>query len=119
MKKTNIVNRGFSLSRPGESRILKEQFVLHLEHGLHARPCALMVKTLRPFRCQAEVEVNGQKANGHSIMGLMTLAAADGSKMAFTLSGPDAPQAMTAVRHLFETNFEEAYHAPLVQSFSS
>ncbi len=93
-----------------QARSLRETFVLHLEHGLHARPCALLVKTLRPFRCNAQVETQGHLANGQSIMGLMALAAANGAELTFVISGQDAPQAMSAVSHLFATNFEDAYH---------
>lgn len=52
-------------------------------------------------------------------MGLMALAAVDKSRLAFAISGPDAPQAMTAVRRLFQTRFEEAYHAPMVHTLTS
>ncbi len=107
------INR--SSSRSPESRSLHQSFLLNLEHGLHARPCALLVKTLRPFRCKIQVETHGHLANGHSIMGLMALAAAKGSEVAFTISGRDALQAMAAIHRLFETNFEEAYHLPVVK----
>jgi hypothetical protein len=56
-----------------------------------------------------EVEVNGEKASGNSILGLMALGAGYGSKMSVTIVGTDAPQAMAAVEHLFKTHFEEAY----------
>jgi phosphocarrier protein HPr len=91
------------------SRTMSQSFVLNLDHGLHARPCALLVKTLRPFRCKVEVHANGHQANGHSIMGLMALAAADRTKMSFLLTGEDAPEALAAISHLFETRFEDAY----------
>ncbi len=95
-------------SRP-PVQTLRQTFVLNLEHGLHARPCALLIKTLVPFRCDVQVEANGERANGHSIMGLMALAAAKGSKITFTITGQSAPAAMAAVSQVFETNFEEAY----------
>ncbi len=88
---------------------LREAFVVNLDNGLHARPCALLVKALRPFRSTVDVEANGSKASGHSIMGLMALAASCGSTVTFTVSGEDAFQALAAVRHVFETDFEGAY----------
>ena len=96
------------------SQTLRQTFVLDLAHGLHARPCALLVKTLRPFRCRVEVQGNGQQANGKSIMGLMVLAAGKGSKLTFTMTGEDAAAAMAAVSRVFDTHFEDAYHAPSV-----
>ena len=88
---------------------MRRSFVVNLEHGLHARPCALLIKRLKPFRAEVLVEANREQASGHSIMGLMALAAGLGSSVTFTISGPDAPEAMLAVEHLFETQFAEAY----------
>ncbi len=93
------------------TRTLCESFVVDLEHGLHARPCALLVKTLRPFKCEVVVEANGHRAAGQSIMGLMALAAGHGTVIRFTITGLDAPAAMVAVSHLFDTHFVEAYRA--------
>ena len=88
---------------------LHRTFVLRNKNGMHARPCALLVKNLRLFRCDAEVEVNGQLANGHSIMGLMALAAGYESKMTFRITGEAAAQAMVAVQRLFDSHFAQAY----------
>lgn len=92
-----------------DASTLRQTFILKNKNGLHARPCALLVKTVRPYRCRVEVEVNGELANGHSIMGLMALAAGYESKMTFSIAGEDAARTMAAVEHLFETRFEEAY----------
>lgn len=91
---------------------LHRTFVVDLVHGLHARPSALLVKTLRGFHSESQVAANGETANGHSLMGLLTLAAGHGCNITFTITGEDAPQAMAAVAHLFETHFSEAYHNP-------
>ncbi len=94
-------------NRRGNARSLRQSFVVNLEHGLHARPCAQLVKTLRTFRSTIDVEANGQQANGHSIMGLMALAAGRECTLTFTITGPDAPEAMNAVNQLFETDFSQ------------
>ncbi len=88
-------------------RTLRQSFVVNLKHGLHARPCAELVKTLRLFRSRVEVQANGQQANGHSIMGLMSLAAGPDCRLTFTISGLDAPEAMSAVSELFENGFNQ------------
>ena len=95
---------------PAYLQTLCQTFVVNIEHGLHARPCALMVKTLRPFRSRIEIAANGEVANGHSIMSLMALAAGYQSSITFTITGEDAALAMTAVERLFETHFADAYH---------
>ncbi|HYG33739.1 MAG TPA: HPr family phosphocarrier protein [Clostridia bacterium] len=86
-------------------RTIRQTFTVNVPDGLHARPCALLVKTLNPFHSNVEVEVNGSQASGHSIISLMTLAANYGSKITFTIVGNDAEQAMAAVRKLFEARF--------------
>ena len=85
--------------------------MVDLQHGLHARPCALLIKTLRPFRANVLVQANGEAASGHSIISLMALAAGRGAKVSFTITGEDAFKAMDAVRQLFETRFEGAFKA--------
>jgi phosphocarrier protein len=88
---------------------LCQTFAMTSRNGLHARPCALLAKTLRPFACEARVEANGAVASGNSILGLMSLAAGFESKLTFIISGGEAARAMAAVQQLFETQFEEAY----------
>ncbi len=97
-----------------DSTSLRRTFVVNVELGLHARPCALLVKTLRPFSCEVEVEANGERASGHSIMSLMALAANYQTPVTFTLTGVDAHQAMAAIEHLFDTRFEDAYRTKKV-----
>ncbi len=94
-------------NRRSADRTMRQTFTVNLKHGLHARPCAQLVKTLRPFRSRVEVQANGQQANGNSIMGLMALAAGPKCKLTFTISGQDAPEAMAAVSQLFETEFSQ------------
>ncbi len=92
-----------------EVRRMRQTFVVNVQNGLHARPCALLVKTLQPFASKVEVEANGERASGHSIMGLMALAAGYGTEITFTITGKDAAEAMAAVGHVFATHFERAY----------
>jgi len=91
------------------SPTLRQTFTMTNRYGMHARPCALLVKTLRRFACEVEVAAGGTVANGHSILGLMALAVGFGSKLTFSISGSEAARAMAAVQQLFKTQFEEAY----------
>ena len=92
-------------------RRVRQTFVVNIEHGLHARPCALLVKAVRPYRSIVEVEVDGNKVSGKSILGLMALAAGCSSEITFTIVGEDASQAMAAVQQLFDAHFEVVLHA--------
>ena len=71
----------------------------------------MLVKTLQPYLSTVEVESNGEKASGKSILGLMSLGAGPGSNITFTIEGEDAFQAMSELERLFSTNFESAYRA--------
>ena len=110
MKKTTkpAAHKKIAPDGPNQST-LRQTFTMTNRNGLHARPCALLVKTLRPFACEVEVEHDDATASGNSILGLMALAAGFESKLTFIISGSEAARAMAAVQRLFETQFEAAY----------
>ncbi len=75
--------------------------------GMHARPAAALVQRVLPFQSDIYICFNDNRINAKSIMGLLTLGAARGSRMKVTCSGPDAVEAMTAVKELFAAGFNE------------
>ncbi len=75
--------------------------------GLHARPAASVVQTVLKYQSDVHISLNGHRVNAKSIMGLLTLAAAQGSVLQVTCSGPDAEEAMKALRDLVESGFGE------------
>ncbi len=75
--------------------------------GIHARPAALFVKVAGKFSCNINVEKDGETINGKSIMGLMMLAAAQGSKLTVIAEGTDAEAAIKALEELFQQKFNE------------
>ena len=64
------------------------------EDGLHARPAAKFVKLASRFACDVWVEKDDEEINGKSIMGLMMLAAAQGSIIKVSAEGTDADAAI-------------------------
>ena len=88
------------------TRFTKELVVLN-RLGIHARPAALFVKIAGKFASQISVEKDGETINGKSIMGLMMLAAAQGSKLTLTADGADAAAAVAALEDLFQKKFNE------------
>lgn len=86
---------------------LTEDMVIRNTLGLHARPAAKLVNTVLPFQCDVHINVNGHRVNAKSIMGLLTLAAAQGTLFSVTCSGDDAEQAMAAIRSLIQAGFGE------------
>jgi phosphocarrier protein len=75
--------------------------------GLHARAAALLVQTANRFAAQIKLVKDGQTADGRSIMGVLTLAATQGSKIHVEASGEDAESALKAIEKLFEARFNE------------
>ena len=75
--------------------------------GMHARPAALLVKTASAFKAQIFIEKDGERINGKSIMGVITLGATYNSQLLVIADGPDEAAALDALEHLFENRFEE------------
>jgi phosphocarrier protein len=75
--------------------------------GLHARPAAELVKVAGSYESEIRVEKDGLQVNGKSIMGVLMLAAAQGSTLRFTASGPDSEEALQALTDLVRRGFEE------------
>jgi phosphocarrier protein HPr len=76
--------------------------------GLHARAAAMLVQTANRFDAEVKVAKDGQVVNGRSIMGVMMLAAEQGSHIDVATSGPEAAAALHAIRKLVEAGFNEA-----------
>lgn len=70
------------------------------ETGLHCRPSASFVKVANRFQSDIFVEKDGEKVNGKSIIGLLTLAAENGSKIQISAIGSDAENALEALGEL-------------------
>ena len=75
--------------------------------GLHARAAALLVQTVNKFASQVSFSKDGQMADGRSIMGVLTLAATQGSKIQVEATGEDAERAVRAIEKLIDRKFNE------------
>src|SRR5213593_408711 len=73
--------------------------------GLHARPAAMFVRIASKFRCEVWVGKEGEEVNGKSIMGLMMLAAGQGSRLQIRCEGPDAEEALSELEALIKSRF--------------
>ena len=74
---------------------------------MHARPAALLVKTASAYTAQIFIEKDGERVNGKSIMGVITLGATYNSQLKVIADGPDELAALDAIERLFENRFEE------------
>src|ERR1700745_3435369 len=75
--------------------------------GLHARPAAMFVRIASRHRAEIWVAKEGEEGNGKRIMGLMMLAAGEGSKLRIRCDGPDADKAMEELEQLIKAGFNE------------
>jgi phosphocarrier protein len=75
--------------------------------GLHARAAALLVQTASRFEAEVTIAKDGHVVNGRSIMGVMMLAAEQGSRIEVITSGPQAAEALEAIRELVDARFNE------------
>ena len=76
--------------------------------GLHARAAALLVQTVNRFSAQVTLTKDGQSADGRSIMGVLTLAATQGSKLHVEANGEEAERAVKAIEKLIDARFNES-----------
>lgn len=94
-------------SNNGKNHALTREFKILNQYGIHARPAALFVKTASGFDADVVVEKDGNKVSGKSIMGLMTLEAARGTKLKVTATGSDAGEMLDKLQALIESKFDE------------
>jgi phosphocarrier protein HPr len=75
--------------------------------GMHTRPAAALVKLAARFRSELTIKKSDFEINGKSIIGVMTLAAEQGSSLTLRFEGPDEELAAAAVADLIERGFDE------------
>lgn len=87
--------------------VLEADLEVKNKKGIHARAAAAFVKTLENMNVECAVERNGQCVSGCSIMGLMMLAASKGTVIKVKFEGPEAVEAMDAIKTLMDNKFNE------------
>jgi phosphocarrier protein HPr len=75
--------------------------------GLHARAAALLVQTINKFEAEVTITKDGQAIDGRSIMGVLTLAATQGSTIQVEAKGREAEAVLAAVEKLIDQKFHE------------
>ena len=76
--------------------------------GMHARAAARFVHLASSFQAAITVQRRGRSVDGKSILGLLLLAAARGTTITISASGPDETEAVTALVELIGSRFGEA-----------
>lgn len=75
--------------------------------GLHARAAALFVQSANKYRSRVNVIKNDQEVDGKSIMGLLTLAAEQGSVIQIIAEGEDEKELVSELSSLINNKFCE------------
>lgn len=75
--------------------------------GLHARAAAKFVQTASRFQSEIKIRKNGEEVDGKSILGLLLLAASQGTRITIAVYGEDEAAAFAAVEDLIARSFDE------------
>ncbi len=87
--------------------MIREDLTLINKLGLHARAAAKLVNCASQYASRIQLVRDGQKVNGKSIMGVMMLAASQGTKLALEVNGEDETEAVAALKKLVAERFGE------------
>jgi PTS hybrid protein len=90
-----------------EADEVREELVLHNEVGLHARPAAMLARSLTGLQASVTITAGDKEADAASVLGLMGLGARKGDQIALRASGPDARNAVQRIIDLADRNFDE------------
>ena len=93
--------------RAERAQKIEKELAIPNRLGLHARPAAMFVRIASRYRSEIWVSKEGEEVNGKSIMGLMMLAAGQGSKLHVRCEGPDADKAIEEIEALIKAGFNE------------
>ncbi len=75
--------------------------------GLHARAAAIFVRLSNKFSSDIKLAKDGYKVDGKSILGVLSLAAVQGSHIEITATGADAEEAIREIENLVDSGFGE------------
>ena len=77
--------------------MIKKTITVELESGLEARPIAMLVQLSSQFASSIYLESENKKVNAKSIMGMMTMALKNGTKVTVLADGEDERAAVTGI----------------------
>ncbi|WIX82297.1 dihydroxyacetone kinase phosphoryl donor subunit DhaM [Amycolatopsis carbonis] len=94
-----------AVDSPSDSQ--EKELTLTNEVGLHARPAAVLVRSLASVEAEVTIRLGDQEADAHSVLALMSLGARQGDRILVRARGPEASDALAKVTGLVESNFGE------------
>jgi phosphocarrier protein len=88
--------------------MLEKQVTIRNKLGLHARAAVKFVNLANRFNSSVKIVKDGNEIDGKSILGILTLAAIQGSQIRILVSGKDEKVALGALEGLINNLFDEA-----------
>jgi phosphocarrier protein len=90
-----------------ESEEISSVFIIKNKLGLHARAAATFVRVSNKFSSDIKLIKDGYEVNGKSILGILSLAAIQGTEVKILVRGQDARKALSEIEKLIESGFGE------------
>ncbi|MEN8107200.1 MAG: HPr family phosphocarrier protein [Pseudomonadota bacterium] len=87
--------------------MLKKEITIVNKLGMHARAAAKFVTLASSFSSDIDISRDGQTVNGKSIMGVMMLAASQGTNIIISADGVDENEASASLEELVQDRFGE------------
>lgn len=87
--------------------MIEQELTIKNKAGLHTRPAATLVKLAGKYQSEFIIIKDGMEINGKSIIGVMTLAAEQGSTVVVRFEGEDEKEAAKEIIGLFDRGFDE------------
>lgn len=87
--------------------MVKEEIILQIESGLHARPAALFVKEASKFKSDIKLIREKKEYNGKSIMGILSMGLGKGEKITIQAEGEDEEAAVCELVDLLVNKLDD------------
>lgn len=87
--------------------MIRRELLIRNRLGLHARAAARFVHAASRFRSRITAGRDGRSIDGKSILGILLLAASQGTLIELSADGPDEEEAVEALAALVEDGFGE------------
>ena len=87
--------------------MLTQEIEICNKKGLHARAASKLVQLAAKYRSKIFLSRDGQQSDGKSILGVLVLAAHQGSMLTITIDGEDEQDAMNVLVDLINRKFDE------------
>ncbi|MGQ9616085.1 MAG: HPr family phosphocarrier protein [Spirochaetota bacterium] len=86
--------------------MVEREVVIRNRTGLHARPAAMIVQKANEFRSDIFLQRDEDRVNAKSIMGVMMLAAGEGTRIKIIATGEDENEAVAEISRLLQSNLD-------------